>query len=232
MICLTLALCLVSNYAKGKTYMVSIGISDYPGEINDLTLPSRDAKTLKWLFEKNQDAETILITDKQATVSNISSQMKSHFSKATSDDTVILFYSGHGNKGFLECYDGKLRYMTLWGILKNIKAKNKFIFINACYSGSVRYKFSEMGNSNENILFFTSSRTGEPTLELMMMRNGLFTAYLIRGLKGGADTNGDRKITARELFNFVSKGVLAKSDNKQHPTMWGRYHDDLTIMKW
>ena len=231
-ICLTLVLGLWSSHAMGKTYMVSIGISDYPGEVNDLTLPARDAQTMKWLFEKNQDAETILITDQQATVANIVSQLKAHLAKSTSDDTVVMFYSGHGNKGQLECYDGKLYYKTLWDILKNVRAKNKFIFINACFSGSVRYKYSDIVNKDENIVFFTSSRTGEPTLELMLMRNGLFPAYLVRGLKGGADVNRDRAVTARELFDFVSKGVRGKSEDKQHPTMWGRYSDDLVIMKW
>ena len=64
------------------------------------------------------------------------------------------------------------------------------------------------------------------------MRNSLFTAYLERGLRGGADANLDRTITARELFTFVSEGVQQKSKQKQHPVMWGRFPDEMPLMTW
>jgi uncharacterized caspase-like protein len=64
------------------------------------------------------------------------------------------------------------------------------------------------------------------------MVNGVFTTYLLRGLRGGADSDGDRKITAKELFKFVSHDVKERSKDKQHPVMWGKFDDDYVLMDW
>jgi hypothetical protein len=64
------------------------------------------------------------------------------------------------------------------------------------------------------------------------MRNGFFTAYLQRGLTGGADANKDRVITARELFVFVSQGVKRISEDRQHPVMWGKFSDNMPVITW
>ena len=64
------------------------------------------------------------------------------------------------------------------------------------------------------------------------MQNGYFTTYLQRGLRGGADANRDRIITAKELFNYVHAGVVKLSNNKQHPVMWGKFSDDMPVMIW
>ena len=50
--------------------------------------------------------------------------------------------------------------------------------------------------------------------------------------QGNADTDRDRVITAKELFDFVSGGVVKISDGKQHPVMWGNFSDDMVVMKW
>ena len=38
--------------ATDKVHLVSVGIADYPGTSNDLTLPAKDAASVKWLYEK------------------------------------------------------------------------------------------------------------------------------------------------------------------------------------
>jgi uncharacterized caspase-like protein len=64
------------------------------------------------------------------------------------------------------------------------------------------------------------------------MSNGVFTTYLLGGLRGKADVDSNRKITAKELFNYVSKNVSDKTNGKQHPVMWGRFRDDMVVMEW
>ena len=64
------------------------------------------------------------------------------------------------------------------------------------------------------------------------MQNGFFTTCLQRGLRGGADANRDKIITAKELFLFVSKGVKELSDDKQHPVMWGKFDDTMPVIAW
>lgn len=64
------------------------------------------------------------------------------------------------------------------------------------------------------------------------MRNGFFTTYLYMGLKGNADADKDRTITAKELFEFVYGGVVQLSGGRQHPVMWGSFSDNMVVMKW
>lgn len=223
---------LCAGTAAAKTYIVCVGISDYPGEVNDLYLCAKDARTIQWLFDKNGNAETAVLTDREATVCNISAAMRRLYAKAGKNDAIAIFYSGHGNAGSLECRDGELAYDEMCRIFDESKARRRFAFINACFSGTLRRTHDLTALNKKEVMFFMSSRSGEYTLENSFMRNGIFTAYLQQGLRGSADTDRNRKITARELFEYVSQKVREKTDDKQHPVMWGKFDDDMVIMQW
>lgn len=51
-----------------------------------------------------------------------------------------------------------------------------------------------------------------------------------RGLQGAADRNGDRKVTARELFNYVNPRVISDTEGQQHPQMWGKFDDSMVVV--
>ncbi len=215
-----------------------MGIADYPGESMDLTLPVKDARTITWVYSKNSKMKYTQLLNKEATASKIIAAMNKVFSLAGEDDVVVLFYSGHGYAGGFYTYDGALSYEEIKGAISKCKAKNKIIFADACYSGKIRdNRISEssgniQGIKNANVLLFLSSRTGEQSFERRDMNNGYFTHYLQKGLRGGADFNKDRIITAKELFNYVHKSVVSASNEKQHPVMWGRFSDDMPIITW
>jgi uncharacterized caspase-like protein len=215
-----------------KTYVVSIGIADYPGTKSDLRLSDGDAVTIKRLYEKNGKAEVEVLTNQSATLKNVVFALQNLFAKATSDDTVVLFFSGHGVPGGFICYDGLLKYETIVKAMDNSDAGCKMVFADACFAGKARKDNGGFQHSSANIMFFLSSRTAEKSMEKRNWRNSLFTAYLERGLRGGADVNRDRQITAKELFDFVSKGVAKKSIGTQHPVMWGKFNNNMTIMSW
>lgn len=81
-------------------------------------------------------------------------------------------------------------------------------------------------------MLFLSSRNEETSMERPDMQNGFFTTYLQKGLRGSADMNRDRIITSRELFKYVSKNVIDISNGKQHPVMWGKFSNNMVVMKW
>lgn len=218
---------------QAKTYMVCVGIADYPGTKNDLRVSADDAVTVNRIFEKNSNAETVLLTNGEATVNAACSAMRTLFAKAAEDDVVIFFFSGHGTPGSFVCHDGYLKYKDITDIMMASKARHKEIFADACFSGKART--TDRRNSDyspTNVMFFFSSRDNEASQERRGWKNSLFTAYLERGLRGGADTDRNRTITARELFDFVSKGVKEASKGKQHPVMWGKFDDDMPVIRW
>lgn len=230
---LTIALWCCSASILSKTYMVSVGVADYPGTKNDLRVSGNDAVTMKNLYEKNWSAEVVLLVNTNAKLTEVTRQMVLEFSKASEDDTIILFFSGHGNLGGFVCYDQVLYYDTIYKIMLSSRAKSKIVYSDACYSGRARKASKRaIARRDVNIMFFLSSRTNEQSIENSKWRNGYFTAYLERGLRGGADFNKDRIITAIELFNYVSEGVKDASQDKQHPVMWGNFDNEMPVMIW
>lgn len=217
---------------QAKTYLVSVGIADYPGTENDLRISDNDAKTIAKVFSAAKHATVSVLLNEHATQSALLSTMHTLFLNANSEDIVMLYFSGHGTPGALVCYDGLLTYQHIFKMLKGCKASRKVIIADACYAGKMRTTRQQTDSyNNQNVMLFLSSRTNEVSRE-SRYKNSLFTIFLERGLRGGADTNRDRYITARELYDFVHKGVIEASGNKQHPVMWGKFDNNMTVINW
>jgi hypothetical protein len=229
---LTVLLLICSLQLQAKVYLVSVGIADYPGKENDLRISDNDAKTIAKVFQATKDASVNVLVNEAATQSALLSTMHTTFEDADYNDAVILYFSGHGTPGALVCHDGLLTYQHIFKMLKGCKATRKIIIADACYAGKMRTTRQQTDSyNNQNVMLFLSSRTNETSQETQY-KNSLFTIFLERGLRGGADKDKNRQITARELFDFVHKGVIDASDNKQHPVMWGKFDNDMTVIKW
>lgn len=233
-----IALCLSTLFittASARNYIVCVGIADYPGTRNDLHLSANDALTMQQLYQKNGDATVTMFQNEQATVAAVRAAFDDYCRQATEADAVIFYFSGHGVPGAFVCHDDFLSYDDVVRALGTSSARHKIILADACFAGkarrSRRHATAETF-AETSVLFFLSSRTNETSIENTTLRNSLFTAYLERGLRGGADTDRNRTITARELFTFVSEGVSDKSSDKQHPVMWGRFDHDMPLMVW
>lgn len=222
--------------AEGKIYLVAAGISDYPGKRNDLALSAADARTIAWLYGENSATETMLLLNNNATAANITAAITSVFGKAGEGDIVVFFFSGHGVRGGFVAYDRVLSYEQVRNAMARSRSKNKMIFADACYSGRLRTWEGDdeqvEAAKRANVMLFLSSRSNEKSIENKRMKNGFFTTYLQKGLRGHADSNRDRTITARELFEYVHNGVAEISKGRQHPVMWGNFADDMPVMQW
>ncbi len=229
-----LMLLLPSVSGARNIYMLSIGVSNYPGTVNDLILAAQDATDMYRLYKQNSNADAVLLTNRLASKARILSEAKTMFRKAGQDDIVILFFSGHGSQGGFYVYDGLLSYEEIRLLFSICKARNKMIFADACFSGDIREgSLSNSVDLKNNVMLFMSSRGNETSGEAPgHMRNGLFTACLLRSLKGGGDLNRDRIISAKELFLAVSEGVKELSNNRQHPVMWGSFEDTMPVIIW
>lgn len=232
LVAIIIALLGIVMTADSKTYLVCVGIADYPGTRNDLRISDTDAKTINQIFLSNKDAVSVVLTNSEATHAAVLSNMRNTFSKAGEFDTVILYFSGHGSPGALVCYDKLLPYSNILDVLKACKSKKKIILVDACFSGKMRVNQQQHARYNaQEVMFFLSSRTNETSLE-SGYKNSMFTIFLERGLRGGADTNRDRSISARELYDFVHNGVIEATSDKQHPVMWGKFDDGMPVIKW
>ena len=237
---LSVILLAVYSSTNARTYLVSVGIADYSGfpqKINNLRLTTKDAQTIVDLYSKNTSVNYSILLNDKATKDRILRAIKKVFNKASEEDIVVFFFSGHGYPGGFCTYDGNLGYEEVRKAMSQSKSKNKMMFVDACRSGGMRVdetiaQGAMTAAKNANVMLFLSSRNNENSIERRDMQNGFFTTYLQKGLKGNADTNRNRIITAKELFDFVHQGVSQISGGKQHPVMWGKFDDNMSVMKW
>ena len=220
----------------GHTYIVAVGVADYPGTVNDLSYCNADARTIAQVYAKNASATVRLIVNQNAKINNILGNMQQLFMQAKESDAIILFFSGHGMRGAFCAYDGNLEYKRIFAVMKRSKAKTKCIMADACYAGKARTNSAQRVQSAKNIMLFLSSRTNETSLEIPSLKHGLFAYYLEKAMRGAADVNRDHVISAVELFNYVSKhvGEYARNEanHQQHPVMWGNFPKSMPIIRY
>ena len=235
---LFLIIATVSQGAFARNYVLCVGLDTYPSKVGryrvkSLHVSANDARVVNNVFAANGFSTSIL-TDSAATHDAVLRTMKYRFCTAKSDDMVVFYFSGHGTEDGLLCYDNVLDNEDIVDVLRNCKAKTKMVIVDACYSGIMRTdSVWHKAFGKEDVILFLSSRNQEESFETGYS-NSLFTMYLERGLRGGADINKDSNITPKELYNFVHNGVSNDGffTERQHPVMWGRFDGDRPIMTW
>ncbi len=235
-----LALFVSLGVSAQKTYVVCVGLNVYDNGENPLPCSTNDARGMAHFFNDNKDADVFMLVDRNATRDHILRVLKSQFGKAGKNDEIVFAYSGHGFDGGLSCYDTRnvIFCREIQDIMRASKAGRKVVFMNACHSGSFKKHTSDSGNrdyrsADSDVMFFVSSRANEYSWERTDMKYSYFFNRLLAGLNGYADADKDKKVTARELFNYVYGGVTSDTRNTgqvQHPQMYGRFPDDMLIV--
>ena len=131
-------------------------------------------------------------------------------------------------------------------ILSRLNADRVFFILDACYSGDVGGRTMVAKNmrsaqlsedflnrmaQGKGRIILTSSSPNETSQEDDALQHGYFTYYLIKGLKGGADTNGDGVIDIHALSHYLNKTVPTKTNGKQHPVLKGETEGQVVIGK-
>lgn len=241
----------INNFSKDtpktttpRIFALVVGVSDYYGTESDLRYADTDAKHfynhLQNAFPKEmENGESKLLLNHQATASNIISQLNIFFSKATENDYVIFYFSGHGNKGVIIPADipSQISFTDVKAAFKYSKAKYKLCIIDACYAGSIE-QINIISNYNNHqmlresrLAVLSSSSSNQVSSESIALGQGLFSYWLIKGMKGAADLNNDKYITAGELFVYTRKAVAEKSGGKQVPTIIGQNLDKIPLCR-
>lgn len=232
-----------------EVWAVVIGISSYY-HMPVLRYTDDDAYHM-YAFLKSPEGGALddnhirILIDEEATLQNIKTTMMSLFGKAGPNDLILLYYSGHGLRGsFLPFdfngYHNKLYHEEINAILKRSPAKYKLCIADACHSGSLLAMrgaqpqllanyYNSLARANPGTALIMSSKSDETSLESSGLRQGVFSHFLIRGLKGEADRNNDKRTTVQELFDFVNLNVRTYTANQQSPLIQGDYDPEMTV---
>lgn len=234
-------LLLLSINLQAKIYAVVVGVNKYDGSVSNLNTAVVDAKRVYSFLKADKQNRVVLLTDRKATKQNILKAMQQTFAKATKDDMILFYFSGHGDKGMFCPTNIKFGRMGLLhtevrNAFKKSKAKNKLCVADACYSGSIvnksksnSYPTTKVGSSKENVVIFMSSREDEVSLESYLTNGGVFTRFFVKGMQGAADLNKDRGVSLHELYSYVREHVRRGTDKQQTPIMYGNFNKDAII---
>jgi len=233
-----------------KTYALIIGVSEY-SHMPVLKYSDNDAYKLYAYFKSPEggsipDKQIQALVDDDATHDNILEALEELADAADETDLIILYFSGHGLVGsFLPIdYDGinnKISHEDISRIVSGSKAKYKLVLADACHSGSLM-TFKGDGAANSLATYYEtftkahpgtalilSSKSEETSLEAKGLRQGVFSHFLINGLKGEADADNNKFINVRELFDYIQTNVRSYTGNRQSPVIQGDYDPEMII---
>lgn len=243
----------------GKTYALLVGISKYAKPELSLQFAHADAAVFSQLLQSprggNLPSDNILLlTDDKATTAALRLGFQDFLKRrATKADTVIVLIASHGTvdgkNAFILTYDSDpqdlkstaLSMSELQSLFEDQVAKvgRVLLFVDVCKAGTIgAIQSTSVNSSVENfknvegqLLALMAGRRKELSLEGPQFGggHGAFSYYVLKGLEGAADENGDGVVDGNELIRFVTSNVPRATGEKQHPTDISPGSVDITI---
>jgi len=149
-----------------------------------------------------------------------------------------------GLKKYLLLHDSELDSLPMTALslnnlailLEKLPCKRVVILLDSCFAGTAgvqtlaklkglrvsekSYKnITEM--SGEGRVILAASSENQVSHEEDRLQAGVFTHYLLEGLNGKADLNGEGRINILGLYEYVTKEVSKYTQNKQSPVFRG-----------
>ena len=185
----------------------------------------------------------IFLFDGDATKARLEGFLKNYIPKNVGEDTILyVYFAGHGaphiEKGdaYLIAYDSDTRFIAQTGYqLKNfyedlnrLPIKRSFVFLDSCFSGVAArgekmllagarpalIHVEDIRLLSGKVVSLAATTGGQISNSYPEREHGLFTYFLLRGLRGEADTNDDSCINVDELYNYVKNNVTKVSRRK------------------
>jgi hypothetical protein len=167
---------------------------------------------------------------------------------------VVVYLAGHGfpdltnGSPYLIPSDVRPEQATngvsleaLYQVLGSLGARTVTVFVESCFSGASGYDKAGLGkplalNMNPvfpvmekllippNMVVFAATSGRAPSNNRDDLKHGIFTYFVLKGLGGTADSDGDRRVTVSELFRYLEREVPRKAlepplDREQIPEL-------------
>lgn len=237
---------------KPKAYAVVIGIETYR-DLPQAEFAVRDAKIMKEYLTRVMgfpSENIVTLLNERATKGDIEGYMGTWLkNNVERDSTVFIYYGGHGapnpvtGEAFIIPFDGNPAFPEATGIplktfyqkLADLKAKDTFVVMDSCFSGSGGRSVMAKGGrpmaisvenpvlAGGNVVVMTAAAGTEISSSYPEKRHGLFTYFFLKGLQGEADFNGDKTVSITELYNYLTpqvKKIARERQMEQTPTLF------------
>ena len=198
-----------------------------------------------------------LLLEDQATRAGISLALEELAHDTKPEETIVLYFAGHGIRrlgGFepgeylcpidtdgLNLRATAIHADDLSTALRALPARQVVVLLDACYSGGMsappksweptafglsEQAYSRLASGSGRVVI-ASSKSDELSWELAALKRGLFTHYLIEGLRGGA-ADSDGAVRILDLYTYLSSHV--PQHERQHPVIKGELDSNFVIV--
>jgi len=199
------------------------------------------------------------LLNEDATVDHVRSALASLAAQARPEDSVLIYLNVNGaydpadpDHKYLLAYDSDPEEMAstaisvsdLPGLLgMGSGSRHIVVFADTCHVRGVGAD-AEVKTTPDNLVNLYLARAfdlaGQGALEASDVHQlsqagpqwggaGVFTHYLMQGLSGAADTNGDGTVTAREIFTYVQMKVSEDTVDGQLPIVAEGHSGDIAL---
>lgn len=168
--------------------------------------------------------------------------------RVTKQSRVFIYYSGHGapnpasGKAYLVPYDGDPNYTedtaysveTLYAGLAQLPTHDVTVVLDSCFSGAGGRSVLAKGarpmvvtaedplTASGKTVVLAAAGGSQISTSYPDGQHGLLTYFLLKGLRGAADSDHDGRITTVELFNYARPTVereARKQNVEQTPSL-------------
>ncbi|MBU0485405.1 MAG: caspase family protein [Proteobacteria bacterium] len=226
-------------------YAIVIGIEEYR-DLPKAEYTVRDAKIMKEYLVKLMgypEENIVTLLNNRATKGDIEGYLNTWLkNNVDSSSKVMVYYAGHGapnpatGKAFLIPYDGDPAFPETSGIplddiyasLCRLDTRETVLIMDACFSGAGGRSVMAKGGrpvaisvenpvlQKNNFMVMSAAKGTQVSNSYPEKRHGLFTYFLLKGLQGAADINGNQIVSMNELYRYVTPKVMkeARVNNK------------------
>ena len=203
---------------SGRIYGVFMGISDYPGEADDLMYTAEDALRVRDAMASAgmSAGDAIVLTDDDATAGNLQNAMRTLNGRMGPNDTFILFYSGHGSRiprsdfqttdpdamdETIELYDGPITDDQMNAMFAELNSGTSIIVLDACFSGGFA---KDVISAPGRMGLFSSEEDVTSSVAVKFRAGGYLAVFMAEAVgEGRADGDGDGGVSALELSQYL-----------------------------
>ena len=237
-----------------NAYAIVIGIENYRQKLPKADFATQDAKLVADYLTKTMgypEENVITLMNEHATYTDMTKYFEKWLpNNVEKGGTVFIYYSGHGapntktGDAYLVPYDGDPTFITetgypiarLYESLGRLKAKEITVVLDSCFSGaggrSVLAKGAKplvmtinMSTVQKNISVMTASAGDQISSAYEEKGHGLFTYFLLKGIKNEDVIKQDGSIKMDDLFGYIKPQVerIARKqfNNEQTPQLIG-----------
>jgi len=202
----------------GRVFGLFAGITDYPAGVGDLPECANDAIKLAEALREGgllDEAHQILLTDAQATTTNVRAGMQRLAAQMGPSDIFVFFYSGHGGQTqntrddveidgrdeYLVLHDGPLLDDEMGRLFEPIRAGVSVMALDACFSGGFA---KDVITRPGRVGLFSSEEDVLSAVAGQFQAGGYLSHFMRTAVSGEADMSPrDRVLTVGELTHYL-----------------------------